>query len=100
MSINNLALLYQHQGRYGEAEPLFKRALEAQERLLGREHPNTLLSVNNLAVLYEVQGRHGEAAPLMLRVGVLPVVLKRRPLELRPGSPRMIATAPAESGTK
>ena len=50
--MNNLAVLYQAQGRYGEAEPLYKRALEACERVLGPEHPHTLLSVSNLALLY------------------------------------------------
>ena len=29
-SVNNLAALYDTQGRYGEAEPLYKRALEAK----------------------------------------------------------------------
>ena len=58
ISVGNLALLYQDQGRYGEAEPLLKRALEAKERVLGREHPDTLTSVNNLAVLYRDQGRY------------------------------------------
>ena len=33
--MNNLALLYETQGRYGEAEPLYRRALEACERVLG-----------------------------------------------------------------
>ena len=41
-SVNNLAALYHAQGRYGEAEPLYKRALEANERVLGKEHPDTL----------------------------------------------------------
>jgi hypothetical protein len=52
--VNNLALLYQEHGRYGKAV-LYKRALEARERVLGKEHPGTLLSVNNLAVLYFTQ---------------------------------------------
>ena len=32
--------------------------------MLGKEHPDTLISVNNLAVLYQAQGRYGEAEPL------------------------------------
>ena len=59
-SVNNLAELYQVEGRYAEAEPLYKRALETQERVLGKEHPDTLGSVNNLAELYRVQGRYGK----------------------------------------
>jgi tetratricopeptide (TPR) repeat protein len=66
-SINNLASLYQDQGRYGEAEPLLRRALAARERMLGAEHPDTLGSINNLALLYLAQGRYGEAQPLFRR---------------------------------
>ena len=40
---------------------------EASERLLGAEHPNTLVSLNNLAGLYESQGRYDEAEPLYQR---------------------------------
>ena len=39
-SLNNLALLYQAQGRYAEAEPLHKRALAISEKALGPEHPD------------------------------------------------------------
>ena len=60
--------LYLNQGRYGDAEPLFRRGLDAQERTLGREHPNTLGSVNDLAILYLNQGRYGEAETLFRRV--------------------------------
>ena len=42
-----------------------RRALEARERVLGKEHPDTLASVNNLASLYQAQGRYGEAEPLL-----------------------------------
>jgi hypothetical protein len=67
ISVNNLASLYNSQGRYGEAEPLYRRALAARERVLGAEHPRTLISVNNLAFLYKSQGRYGEAEPLYRR---------------------------------
>jgi tetratricopeptide (TPR) repeat protein len=65
--VANLASLYQAQGRYGEAERLLKRVLEAEERVFGKEHPSTLISVNNLAELYRIQGRYGEAEPLFKR---------------------------------
>jgi tetratricopeptide (TPR) repeat protein len=54
-------------GRYAEAEPLYRRALERRERTLGREHPDTLRSVNNLAINYLDQGRYSEAEPLLRR---------------------------------
>ena len=63
-SLNNLAGLYDSQGRYGEAEPLFEQALELRRQTLGPTHPSTLTSLNNLALLYSRQGRYGEAEPL------------------------------------
>jgi tetratricopeptide (TPR) repeat protein len=33
--LNDLASLYQNQGRYTEAEPLYKRALAISEKALG-----------------------------------------------------------------
>jgi len=65
--MNNLAYLYRGQGRYAEAEPLYLRARAISERVLGREHPLTLISLINLAGLYKSQGRYGEAEPLYLR---------------------------------
>ena len=55
------------QGRYAEAELLYQRALAASERVLGRGHPNTLISVNNLASSYARQGRYAEAESLYKR---------------------------------
>ena len=63
-SLNNLATLYQAQGRYGEAEPLYHEALQARRETLGPHHPHTLTSLNNLAFFYQAQGRYGEAEPL------------------------------------
>ena len=62
--MNNLAVLYQSQGRYAEAEPLYQQALQLSEKVLGKEHPDTIASVNNLAGLYQSQGRYAEAEPL------------------------------------
>ena len=82
LSANNLAGLFQDQGRLAEAEPLFKRALEARERVLGKEHPETLLGVNNLAALFQAQGRLAEAEPLYKRA------LEARERVLGPGASR------------
>ena len=46
-----MASLYMAQGKYKEAEPLLKRALEIREKALGPEHPDTTARLNNLAVL-------------------------------------------------
>ena len=55
------------QGRYDEAEPLYERALEIKEEVLGPDHPDTAQSLNNLAALHESQGRYDKAEPLLER---------------------------------
>jgi len=66
-SLNNLAALYDSQGRHEEAEPLLKRALAIREKAFGAKHPDTATSLNNLAALYDSQGRYEEAEPLYKR---------------------------------
>jgi hypothetical protein len=41
ISLNDLAVLYQAQGRYGEAEPLHREVLEARRDVLGPRHQDT-----------------------------------------------------------
>ena len=55
------------QGRYAEAEPLYKRALAIREKALGPDHPDVGTALNNLAALYRAQGRYAEAEPLYKR---------------------------------
>ena len=75
---DNLAALYDDQGRYSEAEPLYKRALEASERVLGKEHPDTLASVNNLAALYFTQREWVRAAQFWRRsTAAMPRAIQR-----------------------
>jgi tetratricopeptide (TPR) repeat protein len=69
--LNNLAALYQRQERYGEAEPLFKRALAIREQALGRDHPDVGQSLNNLATLYDKLDRHADSEPLFKRALVV-----------------------------
>ena len=58
-SLNGLAELYETQGRYRDAEPLYKRSLAIDEKAHGPEHPHVATSLNNLAGLYEAQARYG-----------------------------------------
>ena len=59
-------------GQLKDAEVLHMRALEAQERTLGAEHPSTLVSVKNLALCLSEIGQLKDAE-----------VLYRRALEAR-----------------
>ena len=43
--------MYLSHGRYSEAEPLYLRALRDSERVLGPNHPYTLVSVKILSDL-------------------------------------------------
>lgn len=63
-AINNLAAVYQIQGKYTFAESLYKRALDLNQRLHGKEHPDVALNLHNLAVLYCARSRFAEAEPL------------------------------------
>ncbi len=66
-SINNLAALYHVQGRYADAEPLYKRTLAILEKALGPEHPNVATGLENYADLLRKTGRDAEAAKMELR---------------------------------
>ena len=75
-SMHDLALLYQNQGRYDEAEPLYVKSLELRRRMLSEEHPDTLQSMHNLAMVYENQGHYDEAESLYVKT----LELRRRAL--------------------
>jgi CHAT domain-containing protein/tetratricopeptide (TPR) repeat protein len=66
-TMNNLAFLYKEQGRFKEAEPLFKQCLVVAEKIYGLDHPEVAGILNNLALLYRDEGRYAEAEPMMMR---------------------------------
>ncbi|HNK18741.1 MAG TPA: tetratricopeptide repeat protein, partial [Piscinibacter sp.] len=64
---NQTALLFYVKARYGDAEPLMRRALAIDEASLGREHPSVAIDLNNLATLLQDTNRLADAEPLMRR---------------------------------
>jgi tetratricopeptide (TPR) repeat protein len=64
---HNMGSLYADQGRLGEAETIYQRALQGKEKALDAEHTSTLDTVHNLGVLYRNQGRLGEAETMFRR---------------------------------
>ncbi len=54
----------QDQGNFSEAERCLREALEIKRRVLGNQHPSTLVSLNNLAVLLQDQQQLAAAEPL------------------------------------
>jgi tetratricopeptide (TPR) repeat protein len=66
-ALNNLAVTYAYLARSIEAEPLYRRAIEIDEKALGKEHPDVAARYNNLALLLQNQGKYAEAEPLYRR---------------------------------
>ena len=66
-SLNNLAELYREQGKYDQAEPLYKRALKIFENALPANHPNIATTLENMGQLYKDMGKDNEAQKCLQR---------------------------------
>lgn len=66
-SLNNLASLYQAQGKYTQAELLYQQSLGCLEGALGPEHPFLAAALTNLAWLYYATAQYDQAEPLYRR---------------------------------
>ncbi len=62
------ASVFSECGLSQEAMGLTEKVIEARQRTLGSEHPNTLISMNNLANYYRDLGRRQEATELAEKV--------------------------------
>ena len=58
---NNLPILRCEQGRWTEAEEIFKDLIEERTSQLGPQHPDTLAAMHNLAALYADQFKNDDA---------------------------------------
>ena len=63
-----LGAYYMHRGRLRAAETVLGQVVDTRQRLLGPEHPDTLISMAKLASIYRGQGRLEEAESLYLQV--------------------------------
>jgi tetratricopeptide (TPR) repeat protein len=52
------------QGKYVEAEPLYKQSLETLRRLLTEDNPDTAIAYNNQAMNLDAEGKYPEAQSL------------------------------------
>ena len=59
---------YKSVGRFDDAVELYEQVLADRMRVLGPDHPDTLITRNNLAGAYKDVGRFGEAIELYKRV--------------------------------
>jgi tetratricopeptide (TPR) repeat protein len=60
-SMYSLASMLDDQGKYNEAEAMYRQTMELRETISGKEHKSTLNCMNNLAVVLERQGKYEEA---------------------------------------
>jgi hypothetical protein len=65
--MNNLAQVLGNQGKYEEAEAMHRQTLAMPEKVLGKEHPDTLTSVYCFAHLLANQYQHEESTELYER---------------------------------
>ena len=64
MTRSNLASVYLDSGQPDKATPLLEETLTASERILGTDHPNTLMTRSNLASAFQDNGQLDKALPL------------------------------------
>ncbi|KAK8073318.1 hypothetical protein PG994_004217 [Apiospora phragmitis] len=66
-AFGSLGNLYKDQGRLVEAEAMYQRAIQGNEKALGADHTSTLDIVTNLGFLHTSQGRLDEAETMYQR---------------------------------
>jgi tetratricopeptide (TPR) repeat protein len=56
VTCNNIASVYNYQGKYHEALEWNQKVLDIREKVLGKEHKDTAIAYNNIGSVYSVQG--------------------------------------------
>jgi tetratricopeptide (TPR) repeat protein len=62
--MNSLAGLYRSEGNFAESEALYGKALDAERKGIGEEHPFGLETLNGLASTYQVEGKYAQSEGL------------------------------------
>ena len=70
-TLHALAGLLRDEGRFREAEPLYRRALEIREKTAGANPRDVVETLKDYALLLRRAGRNGEAAKLDARAAQL-----------------------------
>ncbi|GLB39517.1 putative patatin-like phospholipase [Lyophyllum shimeji] len=66
--LSGFASVYHENGQFSVAEKLQVTLMETSKQVLGKDHPDTLISIGNLALTYQSQGRYKEAERLGVEV--------------------------------
>jgi hypothetical protein len=77
MTDGNLASSLSSEGKYDETEKMEREVLEVKQRVLGEEHPESLITAGNLADSLTRQGKYDEAEK-MARMGDFEEMFGRR----------------------
>jgi tetratricopeptide (TPR) repeat protein len=64
--MEGLAWDHDQMGKYAEADALYSKVLEAQSRVLGKEHPDTLVTVADMAASYRRRGMYPQTEALLV----------------------------------
>jgi tetratricopeptide (TPR) repeat protein len=67
-SLSSLAEVCRFQGKYDDAEQLYRRALTIQEKSFGAGHPSVATSLENLMIIFTDLGNYPEAERMRERV--------------------------------
>ncbi len=67
--LNNIAAIHLMQGRFDEADSLFKIVLDIRQRVLGPRHPNVVETLNNRAFVLQ-KSEHFDEAESMFRTAL------------------------------
>jgi len=64
MTLNKSPTTVGSMGAYEKALPLYQRALDIREKMLGPEHPDVAATLNNLAEFYKNMGAYEKVTQL------------------------------------
>ena len=64
---NNLGNALSEQSKYGEADPMYRRAIAIWEKAVGQDHPSVATGLNNLAAVCVNMKKYSEAETLLQR---------------------------------
>ena len=59
MTMHNIALVLNGQGKYEEALKFYQEVLDKRKQILGPDHPDTLMTMHNIAEALNRQGKYG-----------------------------------------
>ena len=68
MAMANLAMTYDHLGKYTDAEELKTKVLHRRKKILGSKDTDTIMAMANLAVTYDHLGKYTDAEELETKV--------------------------------